>query len=73
MHVKIEVKNKPFAHEIKCKWLVIFENQSRGFIVGKMSTSRMDAESVKSITRRSIPKPRPPVEGIPYSSAVTKS
>ena len=27
----------------------------------------MDALSVRSITRRSIPKPRPPVGGIPYS------
>ena len=33
----------------------------------------MDAESVSSMTRRSRPKPRPPVGGIPYSRAVTKS
>ena len=44
---------------------------SKGFIVGKSSTSRMEAESVSSMTRRSTPKPRPPVGGRPYSRAVT--
>ena len=33
-------------------------------------TSRMDAESVRSITSLSTPKPRPPVGGRPYSRAV---
>ena len=47
--------------------------QSRGFMVGKRSTSRMEALSVSSMTRRSMPKPRPPVGGMPYSKAVTKS
>ena len=44
-----------------------------GFMVGKSSTSRMVAESVISITMRSRPKPRPPVGGMPYSRALTKS
>ena len=44
---------------------------SMGFIVGNSSTSRMEALSVSSITRRSTPKPRPPVGGRPYSSALT--
>ena len=33
----------------------------------------MDAALVSNITRRSTPMPRPPVGGIPYSSAVRKS
>ena len=45
--------------------------QSSGFMVGKSSTSRMEALSVSSITSRSTPKPSPPVGGIPYSRAVT--
>jgi len=44
---------------------------STGFIVGNSRTSRMEAESVRSMTRRSTPKPRPPVGGMPYSSAST--
>ena len=36
---------------------------SIGFIVGNSRTSRMEALSVSSITRRSTPKPRPPVDG----------
>ena len=44
---------------------------SIGFMVGNSSTSRMEALSVSSITRRSTPKPRPPVGGRPYSSAFT--
>lgn len=47
--------------------------QSSGFIVGNSSTSRMESLLVRSITRRSTPKPRPPVGGIPYSSALMKS
>ena len=39
-------------------------SQSIFFMVGNSRTSRMDAESVSSITRRSTPKPRPPVGGI---------
>ena len=44
---------------------------SIGFIVGNSRTSRMEALSVRSMTRRSTPKPRPPVGGRPYSKAVT--
>ena len=44
---------------------------SIGFIVGNSRTSRMEALSVSSMTRRSTPKPRPPVGGRPYSSALT--
>lgn len=47
--------------------------QPRGFMVGNSRTSRMEAESVSSMTRRSTPKPRPPVGAMPYSNAVTKS
>mmetsp|Transcript_11564 Transcript_11564/g.38027 ORF Transcript_11564/g.38027 Transcript_11564/m.38027 type:complete len:214 (-) Transcript_11564:1131-1772(-) len=36
-------------------------------------TSRIEAESVRSMTRRSTPSPMPAVGGIPYSSARTKS
>lgn len=42
-------------------------------IVGKRRTSRIAVAPVKSITRRSIPKPQPPVGGIPYSSASMNS
>ena len=44
---------------------------SIGFIVGNSRTSRMEALSVSSMTRRSTPKPRPPVGGRPYSRALT--
>ena len=44
---------------------------SAGFMVGKSNTSRMEALSVRSITRRSMPKPKPPVGARPYSNAVT--
>lgn len=44
-----------------------------GFIVGNKSTSRMERESVRNITILSMPMPRPPVGGMPYSSAVQKS
>ena len=38
---------------------------------GNSTTSRIDSLPVRSITKRSIPKPRPPVGGIPYESAST--
>ena len=50
---------------------VYWNSYTSGFIVGKSNTSLIDALSVRSITSLSIPKPRPPVGGIPYSSAVT--
>ena len=40
-----------------------------GFMVGKNNTSRIEAASVKSIISLSIPMPKPPVGGIPYSNA----
>ncbi len=43
------------------------------FIVGNRRTSRIAAESVSSIVILSIPKPMPPVGGIPISSALRKS
>lgn len=43
------------------------------FISGKAITSRMLGLSVSSMTRRSTPRPIPPVGGMPYSSAVMKS
>ena len=36
-------------------------------------TSRIDWELVSSMTSRSMPMPRPPVGGMPCSSAVRKS
>ena len=53
-------KRNPRYREIS--W-VIGTDQSKDFIVGNSSTSRMLAESVSSMTRRSTPKPRPPVGG----------
>lgn len=44
-----------------------------GFIVGNKSTSRIAAESVRSMHIRSMPKPMPPVGGIPISRACMKS
>ena len=44
-----------------------------GRIVGNAITSRMEGESVKSITILSIPIPIPPAGGIPTSSASIKS
>ena len=38
---------------------------------GKRTTSRIDSLPVSSITSRSIPRPIPPVGGIPYDSAST--
>ena len=43
------------------------------FIVGNNSTSRIAALSVSNIHIRSIPKPIPPVGGMPISSAFKKS
>ena len=40
-----------------------------GRMYGNNNTSRIDAESVSSITNRSMPMPRPPVGGRPTSSA----
>ena len=40
-----------------------------GRMCGNSSTSRMVSESVRSMTRRSMPTPTPPAGGIPYSSA----
>src|SRR5450631_3217762 len=44
-------------------------DQNSGRMFGNNRTSRMDGESVNSITMRSTPNPRPAVGGIPYSSA----
>jgi len=40
---------------------------------GNKSTSRIEGESVSSMTSRSTPMPSPPVGGMPYSSARRKS
>src|SRR6185312_12768867 len=42
-----------------------------GLSCGNRTTSRIDAASVSSITRRSMPMPSPAVGGRPYSSART--
>ena len=44
-------------------------SNTSGRICGKSNTSRIDGESVNSITRRSMPIPMPAVGGMPYSSA----
>ena len=43
--------------------------QVSGRMYGNSSTSRIEAESVNSMTSRSIPTPSPPVGGRPVSSA----
>src|SRR5699024_10295488 len=43
------------------------------FICGNNNTSLIDVAFVSSITKRSIPIPKPPVGGIPYSNASKKS
>ncbi len=45
--------------------------QSR--MAGKSTTSRSECRPVRSMTSRSMPSPRPPVGGIPCSSASTKT
>ena len=45
--------------------------QNSGRMCGNNNTSRIDGESVYSITMRSTPRPSPAVGGIPYSSART--
>ena len=52
---------------------ISFFTPSKGFIVGNSNTSLIAWLSVRSITRRSIPYPIPPVGGIPISSALRKS
>ena len=48
--------------------------QSRfGLSSGKRMTSRIDSAPVRSIVRRSTPRPNPPAGGIPCSSARRKS
>ena len=44
-------------------------DQASGRIYGNSSTSRIEAEPVSSMTRRSMPMPRPPVGGRPTSRA----
>ena len=43
--------------------------QASGRRYGNSRTSRMDGESVNSMTRRSMPTPSPAAGGMPYSSA----
>ncbi len=43
------------------------------FSCGNSTTSRIDSAPVSIMTRRSIPIPIPPAEGMPYSSARRKS
>lgn len=43
--------------------------QDSCFNSGKKMTSRMDGESVRSMTRRSMPMPSPAAGGMPYSKA----
>jgi len=61
-------------------YLGLLENSTRwlyrpafhsGRMCGNSKTSRIEAELVSSITRRSIPMPSPAVGGIPYSKALT--
>ncbi len=43
--------------------------QASGLRCGNSTTSRIDDESVKNITSRSMPIPKPAAGGNPYSSA----
>ena len=61
---------KNAAEAVSAAAAIAFFSESSGFIVGNRSTSRMDAASVRNMTRRSIPMPTPPVGGRPYSIAV---
>jgi hypothetical protein len=47
----------------------LFNQSVSGRMCGKRMTSRIEGESVKNMTSRSIPTPSPAVGGIPYSSA----
>ena len=49
------------------------QHQDSAFMTGKRMTSRMDGWSVSSMISRSIPTPRPPHGGRPYSTARRKS
>ena len=62
------VKNDPIG---RARVVRAQGRQSRGRMCGNSNTSRMLAESVNSITRRSTPMPSPAVGGRPCSSAVT--
>ena len=70
---KFGVRRKVFRFPCVRKPLILRAfsrfGQSKGFIVGKNKTSRIAGESVSSITIRSMPKPIPPVGGIPSSRA----
>ena len=44
-------------------------DQASGRMYGNSSTSRIEERPVSSITRRSMPMPRPPVGAMPYSRA----
>ena len=44
-------------------------DQASGRMYGNSSTSRIELRPVSSITRRSMPMPRPPVGAMPYSRA----
>ncbi len=49
--------------------IALSSDPASGFNSGNKITSRIVGESVKSIISRSMPMPRPPAGGIPYSSA----
>lgn len=50
----------------------LFSSSLIGFIAGYNRTSLMLFESVRNMVKRSIPMPKPPVGGRPYSNAVQK-
>ena len=56
------------AVHVPPQWLVVSRRSA-----GNRITSRMLGLSVSSIISRSMPTPQPPVGGMPYSSARTKS
>ena len=62
-----EVSNHTYGKATLTWFEEIFEEYY--FIVGKSNTSRIVVVSVRSMQRRSIPIPKPPVGGIPYSRA----
>ena len=75
-----QMKQKESYFAVCCRKKTSFEGFEGGcgliyrfFMVGKRRTSRIVVVSVSNMTRRSIPMPSPPVGGMPYSRASTKS
>src|SRR5204863_23266 len=55
----------------RCEFLAVTAQSASGRMCGNRMTSRIEGESVKNMTSRSMPTPRPAAGGMPYSSART--